>query len=247
MTSFGIFKYMACYSLTQFLSVCLLYWISSNVADFQFLYIDLFLITVFAIFFGYTEAADELVRDPPPSRILSLSSVLSICLQMTVVAFFQVFIYSFVTFQPWYIPFVSPEGGDKNSYDFQVTAVFLQSIFQYIGMVVVYSRSAPYRKSILNNRYLTLAIVVCTLVSVGVTLYPPHFLADWLDLKMPLYMKFRGLILLLALINFVIAILCEKLIIDWFILHFCRRKGLYSEASVPQYRKLRYENSVSLR
>ena len=28
-TSFGIFKYMACYSLTQFFSVCLLYWVSS--------------------------------------------------------------------------------------------------------------------------------------------------------------------------------------------------------------------------
>ncbi|KAJ8320793.1 hypothetical protein KUTeg_002380 [Tegillarca granosa] len=26
-TSFGIFKYMACYSLTQFVSVCLLYWV----------------------------------------------------------------------------------------------------------------------------------------------------------------------------------------------------------------------------
>ena len=30
-TSFGIFKYMACYSLTQFFSVCLLYWVSSAV------------------------------------------------------------------------------------------------------------------------------------------------------------------------------------------------------------------------
>lgn len=28
-TSFGIFKYMACYSLTQFVSVCLLYWVGS--------------------------------------------------------------------------------------------------------------------------------------------------------------------------------------------------------------------------
>lgn len=26
-TSFGIFKFMACYSLTQFSSVCILYWV----------------------------------------------------------------------------------------------------------------------------------------------------------------------------------------------------------------------------
>lgn len=34
-TSFGIFKYMASYSLTQFISVVLLYWLATNLADFQ--------------------------------------------------------------------------------------------------------------------------------------------------------------------------------------------------------------------
>ena len=57
-TSFGIFKYMAAYSLTQFTSVLILYSINSNLTDFQFLYIDLFLITVFAFFFGMTEAQE---------------------------------------------------------------------------------------------------------------------------------------------------------------------------------------------
>lgn len=51
-TSFGVFKYMAGYSLTQFSSVLLLYWIGTNLADFQFLYVDLFLITTMAVFFG---------------------------------------------------------------------------------------------------------------------------------------------------------------------------------------------------
>jgi len=27
-TSYGIFKFMACYSLTQFSTVCILYWVS---------------------------------------------------------------------------------------------------------------------------------------------------------------------------------------------------------------------------
>lgn len=57
-TSFGIFKYMAAYSLTQFTSVLILYSINSNLSDIQFLYIDLFLITIFAFFFGLTEAYD---------------------------------------------------------------------------------------------------------------------------------------------------------------------------------------------
>ena len=47
---------MAAYSLTQFVSVLILYSIDSNLTDLQFLYIDLFLITTFAFFFGLTEA-----------------------------------------------------------------------------------------------------------------------------------------------------------------------------------------------
>lgn len=48
MTSFGILKYMACYSMTQFASVLILYSLYSNLTDLEFLYIDLFLITLFA-------------------------------------------------------------------------------------------------------------------------------------------------------------------------------------------------------
>jgi len=29
-TSIGVFKFMACYSLTQFVSVCILYWVSTS-------------------------------------------------------------------------------------------------------------------------------------------------------------------------------------------------------------------------
>ena len=47
---------MAAYSLTQFASVLILYDIDSNLSDIEFLYIDLFLITVFAFFFGLTKA-----------------------------------------------------------------------------------------------------------------------------------------------------------------------------------------------
>ena len=47
---------MAAYSLTQYASVLLLYEIGSNLSDIEYLYIDLFLITVFAFFFGLTKA-----------------------------------------------------------------------------------------------------------------------------------------------------------------------------------------------
>ncbi|GFR84790.1 cation-transporting ATPase [Elysia marginata] len=48
-TTFGVFKYIACYSLTQFVSVLILYWVGCNLTDPEFLYIDFFLITSFSI------------------------------------------------------------------------------------------------------------------------------------------------------------------------------------------------------
>ena len=49
--SFGIFKYMAAYSITQFTSVMILYNIKSNLSDWQYTYIDLFIISTLAFLF----------------------------------------------------------------------------------------------------------------------------------------------------------------------------------------------------
>ena len=89
-TSFGIFKYMAAYSLTQFVSVLLLYSIDSNLADIQFLYIDLFLITTFAFFFGITEAYEgDLDPHPPMKSLISLTPITSLILQLAIIIGFQ--------------------------------------------------------------------------------------------------------------------------------------------------------------
>ncbi|CCO31350.1 hypothetical protein BN14_05390 [Rhizoctonia solani AG-1 IB] len=51
-TSFSCFKYMALYSLIQFTTVTLLYSFASSLGDFQFLYIDLFIIIPIAVTSG---------------------------------------------------------------------------------------------------------------------------------------------------------------------------------------------------
>ena len=48
-TSFGIFKYMAMYSLIQFISVLILYTFGTNLGDKQFLWIDLAITTTVSI------------------------------------------------------------------------------------------------------------------------------------------------------------------------------------------------------
>ena len=81
---------MAAYSLTQFVSVLLLYSIDSNLADIQFLYIDLFLITTFAFFFGLTEAYEgDLDPHPPMKSLISLTPIASLILQLAIIIGFQ--------------------------------------------------------------------------------------------------------------------------------------------------------------
>merc|ERR1719336_366487 len=85
-TAFGIFKYMAAYSLTQFVSVMILYDIFSNLSDFQFLWIDLFLITTLAAVFGYSKAHDgPLAPEPPMSSLISLVPLFSLISQIIIV------------------------------------------------------------------------------------------------------------------------------------------------------------------
>lgn len=115
-----------------------------------------------------------------------------------------------------FVPFTDP--GDEDNYDsYQGAVVFLTSVYQYVMLAVVYSKSHPYRKSLFSNRYLSLSLIVCTGISFIITVYPPHFVAEWLELKMPPYVKYRFLIVFLAAFNFLLSGLVEKLIIDWFI------------------------------
>jgi len=212
-TSFSVFKFMAVYSLTQFFSVCLLYWISSDLADFQFLYEDLYLVTTLGIFFGNTKAARILTPELPPTRVLSVESVCSILSQMAITIVFQLLIFYFISQQPWFIPLTDPL--DANNYvAYQVTGVFLLSAFQYITFAIIYSKSLPHRRSILTNWPFTLALLVLTTTSIWITLGPPEPIANLLNLKLPPLMAFRGLILLLAAINFAGAFLAETLLVD---------------------------------
>ena len=65
-TSFGVFKYMALYSMIQFISVIILYTNSTNLGDTQFLYIDLVITTSVAVLMGRTKPWSVLVKQRPP-------------------------------------------------------------------------------------------------------------------------------------------------------------------------------------
>ncbi|CAP24367.1 Protein CBG03474 [Caenorhabditis briggsae] len=152
-TSFGIFKYMAGYSLTQFVTVMHLYWISNILTDGQFMFIDMFLITMFALLFGNTPAFHRLAHTSPPTRLLSIASMTSVIGQLIIIGIAQFTVFILTAQQSWFTPYQPPvddEVEDKRS--MQGTALFCVSMFQYIILAIVYSKGKPYRGSLLSNK-----------------------------------------------------------------------------------------------
>ncbi|CAH1772705.1 unnamed protein product [Owenia fusiformis] len=211
-TSFGIFKYMATYSLCQFISVLLLYWIGANLTDFQFLYIDLALLTTLSITYGRTGAYPKLVRERPPVSLISTAPIMSLFIQMSAMLAVQVGTWFYVKEQPWFEPFV-PNEDDEYASD-EENAVFIVSAFQYITLAIIYSKGSPYRKSIFSNYWFLANLIVLTAVTVWLTVYPLQFIIDFMELQPPPSIPFRLILLGIAVANFFICFLLETFLID---------------------------------
>ncbi|CAJ0609671.1 unnamed protein product [Cylicocyclus nassatus] len=223
-TSFGVFKYMAGYSLTQFSSIMLLYWISTNLTDFQFLYIDLFLITLVAVFFGNTPASDQLSSTPPPTRLLSLASVISVCGQLAIMAVTQLFVFIWVTWQPWFVPYAVPAGDEEeDKRSMQGTALFCTTTLQYITLALINSKGEPYRKAIFFNLPLCLTLVV-------VTLYDP----------IP-YFENRLFLVFVALICAVVSYLFQYAVVEFLILELREKWLRHRRIRDPQANHEKFE------
>ncbi|VDN95306.1 unnamed protein product [Brugia pahangi] len=218
-TSFGIFKYMASCSLTQFISVILLYWLATNLTDFQFLFIDLFLVTTVAACFGYTPPCQKLAISPPPTKLLSFGSLLSVVGQLLIVFIFQLSIFIYTAVQPWFVPYSIPFGislEDKRS--MQGTAVFCLSSFQYLTLAVIYSRGPPYRKTIFSNTPICACLVILISICVWLTINPPYFVAKHMQYDPLPEPGYRIFVLVVALNYILCAYLYETGVIEYLVL-----------------------------
>jgi len=213
-TSVGVFKYMACYSLTQFTSVIILYWVGVNLTDFQFLYIDLFLITTLGITFGYTEAYPKLARHPPLISLMCLAPILSFVLNTMIIAGFQVFFYHIVQKASW---FTAWEDDPEEDYDYQSyenAVVFLISMYQYIILAIVFAKGKPYRKTMFSNYPFMINLAVLIGVSVWINVYPTDPVAEFLELELIPNVPYRFIFIGAACINLLLCLMLETFILD---------------------------------
>ncbi|XP_076763504.1 polyamine-transporting ATPase anne boleyn isoform X1 [Xylocopa sonorina] len=227
-TSFGIFKYMASYSLTQFISVMLLYGIESNLTDIEFLYIDLFIISIFACFFGRTEAYDgPLVKTAPLNSLISTTPIVSLVTQILIVALFQYGSLWHLEQMEWFTPFNATVNAIEDKDDVSCTenyTVFIISSMQYIILAVTFSTGHPYRKSLFTNYGLLVSFILLSLFSVYLAICPFEWLQHWFELVLPSSIGFRFVLVGYGVANFVISLLMEYLFVDYLVfrkLRYC--------------------------
>ncbi|XP_070207558.1 polyamine-transporting ATPase 13A3-like isoform X2 [Littorina saxatilis] len=211
-TAFGIFKYMASYSLTQFSSVLILYWIGANLTDPEFLWIDLFIISTLFITFSRTEPHVELAKQSPPVSLVSPGPILSILSQMVLMVVPQVLVFLHIQQQPWFVPFNDNDEDDYVCHE--NAAVFLISAYQYIILSVTYSKGAPFRKTIFSNWLFLANIILCAGATMWITLYPTEKFAEIMELATFPSMSYKALLVGVAAITCLLSVGMEMYVVD---------------------------------
>ncbi|XP_078491913.1 polyamine-transporting ATPase 13A3 [Ciona intestinalis] len=189
-TSFGMFKFMALYSLIQFCTITILYSESSNLSDLMYLYIDLIIIDVVAVTMSRNHACKFLHNKHPPYSLVSLEMLVSLLGHIILQLGFQVLIYFYVRQQCWYTTLTPgqahnatlnitncPQLGnvvdqsdvvdDFNVLTYEASALFYFSSFLYMSTSLAFSRGFPFRTPIYKN-YL---FIFSLLVLLGFTLF----------------------------------------------------------------------------
>uniref|UniRef100_G3P3W1 Polyamine-transporting ATPase 13A3 n=1 Tax=Gasterosteus aculeatus aculeatus TaxID=481459 RepID=G3P3W1_GASAC len=175
-TSFCVFKFMALYSIIQYISVTLLYSILSNLGDFQFLFIDIAIILLIGMhltsswgFVSLNPAWKELVSRRPPSGLISGPLLFSVLTQILICLGFQTITFLWVRQQSWYTVWTpltdvcnlsshgnvsehnDTEVDDHNIQNYENTSLFYVSSFQYLVVAIVFSKGKPFRQPSYKN------------------------------------------------------------------------------------------------
>lgn len=237
-TSFSVFKYMALYSLTQFISVLILYTINTNLGDLQFLAIDLFITTTVAVLMSRTGPALTLVRARPPGALLSVPVLGSLLLQVALVAGIQLGGYFLVIAQPWFVPLNRTVPAPDNLPNYENTVIFSLSGFQYLILAAAVSKGAPFRQPLYTNVPFLVALALLGSVLVGLILVP-GLLQGPLGLRNIADSSFKLLLLGLVAFNFVGAFMLESMLDQC--LPACLRWLRPKRASKKQFKRLQRE------
>ncbi|KAI5940280.1 putative cation-transporting ATPase 13A4 [Manis javanica] len=254
-TSFCMFKYMALYSMIQYVGVLLLYWETNSLSNYQFLFQDLAITTLIGVTMNLNGAYPKLVPFRPAGRLISPPLLLSVIFNILLSLAMHIVGFILVQRQPWYpmdmhsvctvknesssqltISSTAPEkNGSNGSFtSFENTTIWFLGTINCIIVALTFSKGKPFRQPIYTN-YI---FVVLLIIQLGVCLFV--LFADIPELYRRLDLlctpvQWRVYIVIMLGTNFIVSFVVEEAIIEnralWMIIK--RRFGYQSKS---QYR-----------
>ncbi|XP_061588580.1 polyamine-transporting ATPase 13A3-like isoform X2 [Cololabis saira] len=226
-TSFCVFKFMALYSIIQYISVILLYWILSNLGDFQFLFIDIVIILIIAFTMSLNPAWDELVCRPPPSSLISGPLLCSVLTQILTCLVFQVLVFLLLQKQSWYETWTPQSDAcnvsrssfshglnatspvdHKNIRNYENTTLFYVSSFQYLAVAIVFSKGKPFRQPSYKNWPFMLSCIGLYSFLLFIMLHPVPAIDSFLEIVCVPH-DWRVTLVIIIIVNGAVSFLLE--------------------------------------
>uniref|UniRef100_A0A4W6DTC7 ATPase 13A3 n=1 Tax=Lates calcarifer TaxID=8187 RepID=A0A4W6DTC7_LATCA len=178
-TSFCVFKFMALYSIIQYISVTLLYSILSNLGDFQFLFIDIAIILLIVFTMSLNPAWKELVSRRPPSGLISGPLLFSVLTQILIcLAQLNNLVYSEHMNMS---DLNDTEVDDHNIQNFENTSLFYVSSFQYLIVAIVFSKGKPFRQPSYKNWPFVLSALSLYFFLLFIMFHPVETIDEFLE------------------------------------------------------------------
>jgi len=211
-TSFSMFKYIAMYSLVQSVTVIILYSINSNLADWQFLFVDLGLIFPIVWLIGTTKARQSLVKESPEGTLISFRVFFSLIGHFIMAASLLVFVWVDMRFQSWFVPLVPHESNKKNLRCTEATCMFIASSFSTLSIGMAFSISKPFKKNVSSNWLYTLTLIGLFCVVSYLTLFPDP-ISKYIFKIVDIPATYRVRLWIYCLLHMVAAYLYEKILV----------------------------------
>jgi len=211
-TSFGLFKYMASYSMIQFMSVLILYKRGIELSNVEFLYVDLVITTSLAFMMSRAGPASRLVPQRPNMNLTGSTTVVPLNLHILISGAIQYLSLYILEAQPWFTP-VDPDVENGSAVvSWENTVIYTMSCFQYFIQACVFCKGKPHRQPFYTNWVFGGLVLLLTAFTTILLVYPPDFLAEFFELQpwTPKDAWFRVSLLHLPIVNTILAILIEN-------------------------------------
>lgn len=154
-TSIQCFKFMALYSMIQFVSVSFMYWFYSNLTDYQFLLFDLFTVLPLSVLMSMTGPIKKLSKHMPPGELISFRILTSVIIQALLVASFQLLAFMVGVWTYYSFPDIKP-GEQPDMEGYTNTVISITSWAQYQIVCASFSIGKPWKQPSYKNAVFTI-------------------------------------------------------------------------------------------